>query len=120
LLGTCGVPSYSPFDRKAASLFQYTLQLLRPRAVIGLGLPVAKFLARVCDDARLDPWRKAINFAAIDSCATGPVTQVRLAGPDPTMVVAMTHPSLWSNLRRRRFEGAEGVDACRAMVECTR
>jgi len=119
LLGTCGIPSYSPFDRKAASLFQYSLQLLRPRAVIGLGLPVAKFLARLSEDARLDSWRKAINFAAIDSCDTGPVTQSRLAGPDPITVVAMTHPSLWSNLGRRRFEGAEGVDACRAMVERT-
>jgi len=92
------------------------LAIQRPRAILTLGLPAARFLASL--SSALTDWTKALGMRQID--VAGPVRQgARFHGvPDlEATVVALTHPSLRpANVRRRRWENLAGHDAELAMI----
>ena len=91
------------FEDACRTLLLDQIAFLRPRAVLLLGLEVARRAHEIFEAAA--PWANARNWAALDRSAVGPVisgTAVPELGIQ-TNLCALMHPALaWPNRRYRR------------------
>jgi hypothetical protein len=91
------------FENACRKLLLDQIAFLRPRAVLLLGLEVARHAHEIFEAAA--PWANARNWAALDRSAAGPIISgaAVLELGIQTNLCALIHPSLaWPNRRYRR------------------
>ena len=98
------------FVQRSARFFERQLEVMRPKLVVTLGMAALSAIGRHIFQV---PTPKTLS-KCVDVYRDLPAAHGSVA------LVALTHPSLYfANVGRRRFQGLEGLNAERAMVQST-
>jgi len=99
--------------------FLKQLETQKPKLILVLGKEVAMFLGQY--GGKLEVWKKIINFQSVDEAGNQIIRDATFPNGITTNLVLLVHPSYRPvNVKRRRFNGLDGIDAEVEMIKTMR
>lgn len=105
------------FVADCLELLLFTIQLLKPRAIIVLGGHTRKYIANISN--KLKPWSSLHKFDEMDNYGFALLKNISIHNAPVFNVVNIVHPSgalMGNNQRKRYYNGLTGFDAEVALV----
>jgi len=108
---------HDKFREKCQEFFEFQFETQKPATIWALGVEVMKFLLPLSSELK-GKWSKISSLKSLDETSTPLLKAIHFDNNKllKTNVLILTHPCIWSNLERRKFNEIKGVEAIREMM----
>jgi len=105
------------FRKKCQEFFEFQIETQKPTTIWALGMEVMRFLLPLSSELR-EKWGKISTLKSLDETSTPLLKAIHFDNNKllKTNVLILTHPCIWSNLEKRKFNEIKGVEAIREMM----
>lgn len=105
------------FRKKCQDFFEFQLETQKAATIWALGMEVMRFLLPLSSELR-KKWSRISSLKSLDETSTPLLKSVHFDNTNllKTNVLILSHPCIWSNLEKRKFNEIKGVDAILEMM----